>query len=350
MQCFGVGVSYLMITGHLMPQVVLNFAQALGFAATGVPAFLQSQSLWTIASLVAVGTFFTYAGPACFYRKLNELRIVGYLNMAAVLYLLAILLYYFFSKSDRAALPSRGDVSAILFSIDVLRTFPILVFAYTCAQNILPVYCELKDATVKRTQMVTSISIGTSALVYIAVATLGYAMFGSNVGDNIIAMYPAWSLFVSFGKLSVIALTLTSYPMQLYPCRASLINMLEIKVNMLVENDSEHAVLVPGSSEADPVTHHEVDNQRWWVITLALMGVGLLVSMTVDDLSIILGIVGALGSTTISFILPAILYLRLYHDERNTLTSKAAYVLGVWGTIVLVLALTVNLSRFFRGV
>ena len=43
---------------------------------------------------------------------------------------------------------------------------------------------------------------------------IGYTCFGSAVSDNIIAMYPDDSLFVSFGKLSVIILILSSYPVQ----------------------------------------------------------------------------------------------------------------------------------------
>lgn len=285
----------------------------------------------------------------CFYRKLNQMRAIGYLNMVAVLYLLAIVLYYYFSTSARASLPSPGAISTVLISSDVLRTFPIMVFAYTCAQNILPVYNELENSTVKRSSIVSIVSIGTSAAVYVVIALAGYFTFGANVGDNIIAMYPASSLFVSIGKLSVIALTLTSYPMQLYPCRASLLNMLEVNASNLSSPDAEQSMLTGENAEVDLDTHTEVDNRQWSLITLALMGAGLLVSILIDDLSIVLGIVGSVGSTTISFILPALLYRRMYEDEANAPLHSAAFFLGLWGGAVLVLALIVNISRIFQG-
>lgn len=55
-QCFGVGISYLMICGHLMPQVVLSFAQSLNFEADSVPGLLLSKPLWILVSLVLLGT------------------------------------------------------------------------------------------------------------------------------------------------------------------------------------------------------------------------------------------------------------------------------------------------------
>lgn len=331
-----------MICGHLMPQVVLSFAQSIRGDAHTVPAFFLSKLLWVVVSLALVS-------PVCFYRKLHQMRGIGYLNMAAVLYLLVIMLYYFLSSTARASLPPRGEIAAVIFSTDVLRTFPIMVFAYTCAQNILPVYSELQDSTVKRSSIVTIVSLGASALVYVVVASVGYATFGAQVGDNIIAMYPSSSLFVSIGKLSVIALTLTSYPMQLYPCRASLINMLEVNANVLSSDDTEESMLGPTSAEMDPVNHYEVNDRRWSILTLALMTAGLLVSLLIDDLSIVLGIVGSVGSTTISFILPALLYRRMYDDEPNTTLHSSAFFLGLWGGAVLVLALFINISRIFQG-
>lgn len=286
--------------------------------------------------------------PACFYRKLDSLRIIGYLNMCAVAYLLLILFYYFMNSSA-AHLPSHGEMDAVLISTDVLRTFPIMVFAYTCAQNILPVYNELQHSTVERSTLVTVISVGASALVYLVVALVGYATFGSNVSDNIIAMYPDTNLFVCFGKLSVIALTLTSYPMQLYPCRASLLNMLEVNVDVLSATEAEQSMLGASSGEMDPVLHREISERRWTVLTLALMTAGLFISMLVNDLSVVLGIVGSVGSTTISFILPALLYRSIFQEDAKSPLYKAATALGVWGAIVLVLALTVNISKIFQG-
>lgn len=46
------------------------------------------------------------------------------------------------------------------------------------------------------------------------IGILGYLSFGDNVGTNIITMYPSTSLFVCIGRLSIVILTLCSYPLQ----------------------------------------------------------------------------------------------------------------------------------------
>lgn len=55
-QCFGVGVSYLMISGNLMPQVILSLARALGVGAKSVPSWLLSTPLWILVCLTLMGT------------------------------------------------------------------------------------------------------------------------------------------------------------------------------------------------------------------------------------------------------------------------------------------------------
>ncbi|MCP5634996.1 amino acid transporter, partial [Klebsiella pneumoniae] len=69
------------------------------------------------------------------------------------------------------------------------------------------------------------------------------------------------------------------------------------------------------------------------------------VSAVVDDLSLVLGLVGSFGSTAISFILPALLYMTLFPEE--SAHRRAAFALGVWGAVVMVLTVSVTLVRLF---
>jgi len=65
-----------------------------------------------------------------------------------------------------------------------------------------------------------------------------------------------------------------------------------------------------------------------------------LLSMVVEDLGVILSVVGATGSTTISFILPGIFYYYVYSDEGWTTRRKAAFSLFCFGCFVIPCALT----------
>ncbi|WFD31389.1 hypothetical protein MSPP1_002424 [Malassezia sp. CBS 17886] len=303
LKCYGVMISYLMISGHLMPHVVESIVRVLGFStgdAGMLPAWLFSRALWIVV-------FAAVLSSVCFSQSLYALRAVGYVNMVAVAYLLAILLAFACSPAARSYLPPRDTVVAVRLSMDALRAFPIFVFAYTCAQNIIPLYNELRDSTVKRASLVSAVSIGASAAVYLIVGLVGYATFGSSVDSNIIAMYPDVSLFVSIGKLSVIVLTLTSYPMQLFPCRAALLDVVHADAapDGLDADAGERSALVDHARDAR-VRHHATG--LWRTTTIALIVSSTVIAMAVEDLSLVLGIVGAIGSTTVSFILPSLLY------------------------------------------
>lgn len=180
-KCFGVSISYLIISGQLMPQVVLSFLKAAGHSHDAIPDFLLDRNFW-------VTLLITLLLPLCFLRKLDSLRHTSYLSLAAVCYLVVIVVFFFINPKLRGSLPPRGDVHAVVLSTHLLPIFPVFVFAFTCAQNMLPVYNELSadDALMHmdRAQWAIGASIGGAGCVYAVVSVLGYLEFGGTLGDN----------------------------------------------------------------------------------------------------------------------------------------------------------------------
>lgn len=62
--------------------------------------------------------------------------------------------------------PERGQVVLLRFGKSTLSSFPVQVFAYTCSQNLFPIFNELKDRTQKKMNVVIGSSIGTAVGVY----------------------------------------------------------------------------------------------------------------------------------------------------------------------------------------
>lgn len=213
----------------------------------------------------------------------------------------------------------------------------------------MSVYNELEDHSEKRINTVIDWSIWLSGGLYLVVAILGYATFGSHVSSNVIASYPADSLFVCGGRLAIVALTLMSYPLTIHPCRASLGNIYAALVPHSPADAEEHEALVsapdadldrahvpvrgadgPNDGDGDgdgadgdaPAAREEANTMEqvrvavtydlgvvpWAVVTILLVGATTAIALAVEDLSIVLGFVGSIGSTTISFILPGLLY------------------------------------------
>ncbi|CAN0470934.1 unnamed protein product, partial [Hapterophycus canaliculatus] len=76
---------------------------------------------------------------------------------------------------------------------------------------------------------------------------------------------------------------------------------------------------------------------RHVLVTGAFLALSYLIAMSLDDLGVLLEVVGATGSTTIAFILPGLLYLKV-HPDPHPKRSLAALQLTV-GLLIIPVAL-----------
>lgn len=73
--------------------------------------------------------------PLSFLRRLDSLKYTSVIALISIGYLV-ILVVYHFAKGDTMA--DRGVIRVIQWAslVDVLKSFPVIVFAYTCHQNV----------------------------------------------------------------------------------------------------------------------------------------------------------------------------------------------------------------------
>ncbi|KAH9926959.1 transmembrane amino acid transporter protein-domain-containing protein [Fomitopsis serialis] len=302
-KCFGVSISYLIIVKSLMPNVIAALYHDLSLGDP--PAWAQSGRVWIT---ILMGVLF----PLSFMRKIDTYLVVVVIGTQA-----------------------PGEIRLIHFTPNFVSTFPVQVFAYTCAQNIFPIFNEVSSNTQARMNIVIGTSIGSAALIYEIIAIFGYLTFGSKVGANIIAMYPSTSLFIAIGQFAIAILVMFSYPLQVHPCRNCLDKVFHIGH---VEVEDEHG----GSPDMSPLKHI--------LLTVTIVVCGFAIAFFVDDLQMVLSFVGSTGSTTISFILPGLFYWKLSHSDptANKSLSKAALALAVYGMCVFVFCLSFNIYQVVR--
>ncbi|GMG31991.1 unnamed protein product [Ambrosiozyma monospora] len=93
----------------------------------------------------------------------------------------------------------------------------------------------------------------------------------------------------------------------------------------------------------------ELTNMKLIVITTIIVILSYLISISVDSLARVLAIVGATGSTSISFILPGFFTFKLLGSDGTLLSFKdrvvkyCALALSIWGIIVMIVCLTATL-------
>ncbi|KAK5945414.1 hypothetical protein PMZ80_002619 [Knufia obscura] len=312
-KCFGVGVSYLIILGDLMPGVVLGFADE-----SQVVPFLTDRRFWITAFMLVVI-------PLSFLRRLDSLKYTSVIALISIGYLVILVVYHFGAGDtiDHYTTPLR--VIKWAGPVETLASFPVIVFAYTCHQNMFSILNEIQDNSHFRTTSVIGASIGSAAAIYLLVAFTGYISFGNDIGGNIVAQY-APSVSATIGRAAIVILVMFSYPLQVHPCRASVDAVLKWRPKGKLFSQfrnvlARHNISPPDASPpryepllAPPsVTPRKSDmsDTRFAAITTVIIVLSYIVAMTVSSLSAVLAYVGSTGSTSISFILPGLFYYKI---------------------------------------
>ncbi|KAI9249639.1 transmembrane amino acid transporter protein-domain-containing protein [Sporodiniella umbellata] len=302
-KCFGVAVSYLIIIGDLMPQVVLSLTES------ELAYFLTDRRFWITLFML------TLVLPLSFLKKLDSLKYTSVVALFAVVYLCVIVIYYYKPVEDAA------EIELVSFSSSIFGHLPVFVFSFTCHQNIFSVYNELKDNSRGSITRVIGWSIGSSAFIYEGIAILGYLSFGKNVLSNVIMEYSS-SYFVAGGRLAIVILVVFSYPLQAHPCRASL-----------------DKVFLWGNHKPQPSVF------KYFAMTTTILILSYIVAITVTKLDVVLSFVGSTGSTTISFILPGLFYYKIHQKDPWRPGKIMAVILSVYGLLIMTFCLTFNVMR-----
>jgi amino acid permease len=213
-KCFGVGTSYLIVVGDLMPDAMADI---------GVEVQPYTRDMWVLIGWIVVV-------PLACLRTLDALK---FTSAAALCFVFFILIFVVLFAVDTPGIPHfdpcpvingtepecRGSSGYLSTTpIRTLKVFSIFVFAFTCQQNIFAVCSELRNATIARIDAVISASIGVAWVVYMVVAVAGFETYGDAVKSNILVSYPV-SVVVSVARIAITLLVVFSYPLQSHPAR-----------------------------------------------------------------------------------------------------------------------------------
>ncbi|CDK29411.1 unnamed protein product [Kuraishia capsulata CBS 1993] len=342
-QCFGVGLSYIVLTGDLMPSIVEIDSFTHG----------QARVFWILLSLVIVL-------PLCYLRRLDSLKYASVVALVAIGYIVFIVYLYFFIglPSGFQNVPNRGNIS--LWRPEgfkaIFSTFSIIVFAFTGHQNMYSIINELESPTLYRLHKIIIASISVAMALFVSVGLMGYFPFGDAITGNIILMYEN-TRAVWFAKLLLVLMVLISFPLMFHPCRIS-INNIAYWVETKWKTASDEAVpLLPGTAT------NPLGEKRFLILTTAILIASYVIAISLKSFELILSLVGATGSTAISFILPGLFGYKLInstdpvlvkalednypeYDARIFKSSKLrtlSLVLTVWGIISMFICLYASL-------
>lgn len=294
MTSFGGCISYLMIAGDSIPPFITGVAGV-------TDGILLSRQLWISIVWVVIGIPLTCA------RNINFL---SYFSAFAIIFVwyIAVLVVLFYVDPGTPLLepclgkpdPCVGSIEAFKFEspLNFMKTMPTFVFALGCAPQILPVFNELKNPTIRRVNTMLAIVVGVVMVIYTAVGVCGYFTYGDSVSSNILNDYPV-SILATVARAAIAVSVSISYPLNTFPGRQSLVHA----VNLICEITGKHELLEVGC---------RFQTILYWTITVVILVSTYLLALFVADLGVVFSLSGSLASSTLGFTLPGFFFFYLF--------------------------------------
>lgn len=285
LKCFGVACSYLIVVGDSMPKVVDQISD-------GGPEWLHHRRIWVTFGLCCVS-------PLCFFESMDKLAFTSGLSLAFVAFLMVMVFAYSVGDESEACGGDdcEGGDSLVIFDSDTMSTLTVFIFGYTCHQNIFAIANEIRQPSTPRIDRVILVAVTIALLVYLVVAVSGFATFGSDVESDILENYDVGPV-VTLARFFVAMLVCFSYPLQCHPSRMCLMSL----VTTLAEKHFPER----NTANFGKFVHR--------CITLCFLVLSYLIALTVTDLGKVLAVVGATGSTTVSYVIPGLCYYLIFKE------------------------------------
>ena len=369
LKCFGVATGYLITISESLVNALDHILLPAGDTAANnddswIVSLLLSRHFWVVGSLLLVL-------PFSFYKTLDELKKASAVALVFVFMLVITIIAYANDHADPCESSDdscRGDVEAYTNIGMTISKIPIFVFSFTCHQNIFPIVNEIELLSQKRLNIVICCSISLALITFATVALEGYKTYGSLVRGDILINYPKTKQ-ISVLRICIAFMLALHYPLQLDPSRRCITSLVKVILKWRttqthkqstegeIEMEQEEEVPPIGGVIHDDSSYYQMsqnnikqqqkqqdeeidtigDDRLFNVITVSFLISSFVLAMIIDDLGVILALVGATGSTLVSYVLPGLIYVKVY--PHNDLSKMMAYIQLLLGIMIIPLAL-----------
>ncbi|KAF4528647.1 hypothetical protein B566_EDAN017224 [Ephemera danica] len=282
----GTCIAFFVVMGDLGPDIL---TKSFGFKHS---EHLRTSVLIGLAVLVVL--------PLGLLRNVDSLSAVC---TASILFYLCLVLKVVSEATPHLLAADWLDYVNLWRPAGILQCIPIFSMALACQTQVFEIYEALPEASPARMNDVVRAAVNICTGVYICVGFFGYVAFCTqNFSGNVLMSFSP-SAATDVMKLGFVLSVAVSFPLVIFPCRASLYSLLFRRVS------SWHPELVGG-----PV---HIPEGRFKCLTVFLVGVSLIVGLMLPNIELVLGLVGSTIGTIICLLLPALVFTRLASKYSN---------------------------------
>lgn len=288
---FGTSCAFLIIIADLMPDACDQM---------GCPEEMKSRYVWVLGGFACVI-------PLSFPHNLDFLKHTSGLAVAFLAFIMFVVFVYALPEEatglDACAhleddSSCRGDqiIADGIDTLSFLRVMPIFIFGFGCQITTFPIANEMENPSVWRLLTVWIAAIASASVLYFTVAVCGYATYGDVSTSDLLVHYPKVGL-LSATRCMISVVVALSYPLQINPSRRSFLTF------------------VSENFDSDEEISASVLRMRYYSFTVIFLGLSLAIALTVEDLGVVVALVGATGATAVMFIIPGYMFLYYFPKE-----------------------------------
>ncbi|KAG7338066.1 transmembrane amino acid transporter [Nitzschia inconspicua] len=300
--------------------------------------------------------------PFLMQETLHALRFNCYVGFSSVTVLCMALVHHAWKTKTSAPSDESPDTTDHLLWWtsdweDVLVAFPIITLSFLSIFNVLPIQNALLRPTRIRVLLTIDGAMSSCFVLTVIFGVAGYIFSSSQTDGNILNNCHAESdIFLFLGQLGCGVTVVLAMPMMLLPCRASLLEVLDVLVNgphkTPVEKEAEEeSQTLLKEKENIPVyeaTHPEesvssVERSKvpitdktlvHYTSTLLIVLTCFVISINVPGVATVWSIIGCFMAYLFSFILPSVCYLEIQQRYPNHSLQCTSWVWFSWILLV----------------
>ncbi|XP_068976096.1 putative sodium-coupled neutral amino acid transporter 10 [Bombus flavifrons] len=205
----------------------------------------------------------------------------------------------------------------------ILQCIPIFSMALFCQTQLFEIYETIPNVSLEKMNEVVRGALNICTIVYLCVGFFGYIAFCTQPFTGNILMSFEPSLSSEMIKMGFVFSIAFSFPLVIFPCRASLNSLLFRRVY------------------AHEPSINYLPETRFRCLTIIIVTVSLITGILIPNIEFVLGLVGSTIGVMICLILPAIFFISI--SSKHTNERLLAQVIMFVGICIMILSTYANL-------
>ncbi|KAK2582842.1 hypothetical protein KPH14_008927 [Odynerus spinipes] len=195
----------------------------------------------------------------------------------------------------------------------ILQCLPIFSMALFCQTQLFEIYEAIPNVSLEKMNEVVRGALNICTLVYLCVGFFGYIAFCTQPFTGNILMSFEPSLSSEMIKMGFVFSVAFSFPLVIFPCRASLNSLLFRRVYAY-----------------EPSINY-IPEARFRCLTIAIVSFSVITGILMPNIEFVLGLVGSTIGVMICLIFPAAFFISISSKHTNErLLAQAIIFIGIW--------------------